>query len=150
VLDIRQALAPQHPDRWFHEPCAAVFSAHDASELTMKKSSLVIALATGLLVAGCATRNVRIAELKDDPSKYDDKSVRVRGVVTTSWGVPLVPFQFYNVDDGTGQISVVSRSGRSPVKGSRVEVKGKVGEVAVFGGRSVGLHLQEEDRDIDD
>jgi hypothetical protein len=43
---------------------------------------------------------------------------------------------------------VLSRSGRAPAKGTRVEVKGKVNEFAVFGGRSVGLHVQEEDRKI--
>ena len=66
------------------------------------------------------------------------------------FGVPLVPFQLYNVDDGTGEITVVSRASRSPVKGSRVQVKGKVSDVAVFGGRSIGLHTTEDDRDIDD
>jgi hypothetical protein len=116
----------------------------------MRQGFLGIALVAGLLVSGCAARSVRIAELKDDPTKYGDKSVRITGVVTNSWGVPLVPFRLYNISDGTGEISVVSRWGRTPVKGSRVEVKGKVGEMAVLGGRSVGLHLQEEDREIDD
>ena len=69
-------------------------------------------------------------------------------MVTNSWGIPLVPFQLYSVDDGTGEITVLSRSGRSPSKGSRVQVRGKVNEVAVFGGRSVGLHIQEESRKL--
>jgi hypothetical protein len=107
-----------------------------------------IALLGASLITGCAARGVRIAELKDQPDKYDDKRVRVTGVVTNSWGIPFVPFQFYNVDDGTGQIAVISRSGRSPSKGARVEVKGKINEVGVFGGRSIGLHIQEDDRKI--
>ena len=109
---------------------------------------LPIALAGVLLVSGCAARGVRIAELKDQPDKYDDKTVSVTGVVTSSWGIPLVPFQLYNVDDGTGEITVISRSGRSPSRGARVEVKGKINEVGVFGGRSIGLHLQEDERKI--
>lgn len=107
-----------------------------------------IALLAAVLLAGCAARGVRIAELKDRPDRYDDKTVAVTGVVTSSWGIPLVPFQLYNVDDGSGEITVISRSGRSPSRGARVEVKGKVGEVGVFGGRSIGLHIQEEDRKI--
>jgi hypothetical protein len=67
--------------------------------------------------------------------------------VTDSWGIPLVPFKFYRVDDGTGEIAVVSDSSRSPAKGERVRVKGRVSSVAVFGGRSLGLHLREEDLD---
>jgi hypothetical protein len=105
-----------------------------------------IALLGAFLVTGCAARGVRIAELKDQPDKYDDKQVSVTGVVTSSWGIPLVPFQLYNVDDGSGEITVISRSGRSPSRGARVEVKGKINEVGVFGGRSIGLHIQEDDR----
>ena len=108
----------------------------------------VVALFGAFLVTGCAARGVRIAELKDQPDKYDDKKISVTGVVTRSWGIPLVPFQLYNVDDGSGEITVISRSGRTPSKGARVEVKGKVNEVGVFGGRSIGLHIQEDDRKI--
>ena len=106
------------------------------------------ALLGAFLVTGCAARGVRIAELKDQPDKYDDRKISVTGVVTRSWGIPLVPFQLYNVDDGSGEITVISRSGRTPSKGARVEVKGKVNEVGVFGGRSIGLHIQEDDRKI--
>jgi len=108
---------------------------------------LALALVGALFIAGCAARSVRIAELQDQPDRYDDKRVSVTGVVTTSWGIPLVPFQLYKVDDGTGEITVLSRSGRAPSKGNRVRVKGKVNEFAQFGGRSIGLHIQEEDRD---
>ena len=113
----------------------------------MKKTLAVVILSV-LVAAGCAARGVRVAELKDQPTKYATKSVSVTGVVTSSWGIPLVPFQLYNVDDGSGEITVLSRSGRTPARGTRVQVRGKVNEVAVFGGRSIGLHLQEEDRKI--
>jgi hypothetical protein len=107
----------------------------------------VLALTAGLL-AGCAARSVQIAQLKSQPERYDDKTVSVTGVVTSSFGVPLIPFQFYNIDDGTGEITVVSRSNRAPSKGSRVEVRGKISEIAVFGGRSIGLHIDETNRRI--
>ena len=109
---------------------------------------LTVAVLSAFLISGCAARGVRIAELKDQPTKYDDKTVSITGMVTSSWGIPLVPFQLYNVDDGSGEITVLSRSGRTPAKGTRVEVKGKINEFAVFGGRSVGLHIQEEDRKV--
>jgi len=114
----------------------------------MKKASrLSVALLGVLLITGCAARGVRIAQLKDQPGRYDDKSVRITGVVTSSWGIPLVPFQLYKVDDGTGEITVVSKYNRTPAKGQRVSVKGRINEFATFGGRSIGLHIQEEDRD---
>ena len=99
-----------------------------------------------LLAAGCGARSVRIAELKNQPDKYQNKTVSVTGVVTNAFGIPFVPFQLYNVDDGSGEITVVSRASRSPTKGARVQVKGKVNELAVVGGRSIGLHLDEDSR----
>jgi hypothetical protein len=98
------------------------------------------------LAAGCAARSVRIAELKNELDRYEDKTVTITGVVTSSYGIPLVPFQFYNIDDGSGEILVLSRSERAPTKGARIQVKGKVNEFGNFGGRSLGLHIQETDR----
>ena len=69
----------------------------------------------------------------------------VSGVVTSSWGVPLVPFRFYKVDDGTGEVTVLSQSSRMPARGERVRVRGRVQDVAMLGGTAVGLHLREED-----
>jgi hypothetical protein len=112
------------------------------------KPAIAAALVSAVVIAGCAARGVRVAELKDQPTKYATRTVSVTGVVTSSWGVPLLPFQVYNIDDGSGEITVVSQSGRVPARGTRVRVKGKVNEFAVFGGRSIGLHLREEDRRI--
>ena len=107
-------------------------------------AGLVLALAT----AGCAARGVQVAELKNQPTRYHDRTVRIIGVVNNSWGIPLVPFQLYSVDDGTGQITVVSHAGRAPGKGTRVEVKGKVNELATLGGQALGLHIEESNRKI--
>jgi len=110
--------------------------------------AIAAALIGAVIVAGCAARGVRIAELKDQPTKYAAKSVSFTGVVTSSWGAPLLPFHVYHVDDGSGEIAVVSQSARVPARGTRVQVRGRVSEVAVLGGRSIGLHLREEDRKI--
>jgi hypothetical protein len=111
-------------------------------------SRLFAAVLCAVLIAGCAARGVRIAELQDRPDKYDNKTVSVNGVVTSSFGIPLVPFQLYKVDDGSGEITVLSRAGRAPRKGARVEVKGRLNELGTFGGTSVGLHIEERDRKV--
>ena len=72
----------------------------------------------------------------------------IDGVVTSSWGLPLVPFKLYKVDDGTGEVTVVSQNGRTPTRGAHVRVTGRVSEVATFGGSSVGLHLEQTDLDF--
>jgi hypothetical protein len=114
----------------------------------MKRASRLLAAVTlvAAVAAGCAARSVRIAELKNELDRYEDKTVSITGVVTSSFGIPLFPFQIYNLDDGSGEIMVVSRSDRAPSKGARLQVKGKVSEFGTFGGRSLGLHIQETDR----
>jgi hypothetical protein len=106
-----------------------------------------VALGICLLGVGCATslHNPRIVELTQHPARYHDKTVSVSGVVTNSWGVPLVPYRLYKVDDGTGEVTVVSSGARTPVTGDRVRVKGRVEDVAIFGGRPLGLHIRETD-----
>ncbi|HSC29595.1 MAG TPA: hypothetical protein VLD67_20125 [Vicinamibacterales bacterium] len=110
---------------------------------------LAVPLALAALLAGCAlSRRTTVAELKYNPGRYQDRTVAIDGVVTSSWAVPLVPFRLYRVNDGTGELTVMSRGGRTPTKGAHVRVKGRVNEFATFGGQSVGLHLQETDLDF--
>jgi len=107
---------------------------------------MMMALLVGV-TSGCAMslRSPQIAEIQNHPARYQDRTVSLNGVVTSSWGVPLVPFRFYKVDDGTGEMTVLSQSSRMPGTGERVRVKGRVQDVAMLGGRAVGLHLREED-----
>ena len=85
-----------------------------------------------------------IQQVQQQPGRFADRTVTIAGTVTTSWGVPLVGFNVYRIDDGTGEITVVSTERRVPGRGARVEVKGKVQDVAVLGGRPLGLHLKEQ------
>lgn len=109
---------------------------------------LVSVLALTALVSACALRAPNIADLKLNPGRYQDRSVRIDGIVTSSWGLPLVPFRMYRVDDGTGEVTVISQGMRTPTRGARVHVRGRVNEVAVFGGQSIGLHIREEHLDF--
>ena len=105
------------------------------------------AFALVVILAGCAAKT-SVAEIKYNPGRYEDRTVSVDGIVTSAWNVPLVPFSFYKVDDGTGEVTVLSQSGRVPSKGAHVRVKGKVEDVATFGGRPLGLHLRETEVDF--
>ena len=115
----------------------------------MRHQASFRALAVALVFSSaCALRSAHIADLQQHPGRYEDRTVTVNGVVTDSWGIPLVPYKFYRVDDGTGQIAVLSQSLRTPGKGEHVRVKGRVGTVGMLGGRSLGLHLREENLDV--
>jgi hypothetical protein len=107
-------------------------------------------LAIAITLSGCAltVRRPSVAELKYNPGRYHDRTVSIDGVVTSAWGVPLVPFKLYKVNDGTGEVTVIANDGRTPTKGARVRVKGRVADVATLGGQAVGLHIQQKDVDF--
>src|SRR5207248_3869806 len=110
--------------------------------LTRLATIAVLAAAT----ASCALslHNPNISDLQRHPARYQDRTVSVSGVVTSSWGLPLVPFRMYKVDDGTGQVTIISPGFRPPAPGEHVRVKRRVGDLAILGGRPLGLHLREE------
>lgn len=111
-------------------------------------ASLLVVLAVG--AGACAARSANVGDVKVNPGRYIDRSISIEGVVTESWGIPLVPYKLYKVDDGTGEITVVSDDDRIPSKGARVRVRGKLQDVATLGGRTLGLHLRQEDLDYRD
>lgn len=108
---------------------------------------LTTALVLAATLSGCAVslRNPHIADLQDNPGRYQHHVVSIDGVVTSSWGVPLVPFRLYKVDDGTGEVTVLSQGSRIPTRGAHVRVRGRVDDLAVLNGQALGLHLREED-----
>ena len=100
------------------------------------------------LLSGCALRRPSVAELKYNPGRYQDRTVSIDGVVTSAWDVPFMPVKMYKVDDGTGEVTVISQNGRVPTKGARVRVKGRVEDIATFGGKALGLHIRQTDLDF--
>jgi len=106
--------------------------------------SLLFLLLLSVSACAHALRSAQVADLRDNPGRYQNHSVSIEGVVTSSFSVPLVPFKMYRVDDGTGEVTVLSQNHRTPTRGARVRVKGRVDDVAVLGGQAVGLHLREQ------
>jgi len=116
----------------------------------IRSSRFILIASLATVVSGCALswRSPSISDLRRHPSRYQDQTVNINGVVTSSWGIPLVPFQFYKVDDGTGEVTVLSDGRRRPATGQRVRVRGRVEDVAVIDGRPLGLHLREDEVSI--
>ncbi len=117
-------------------------SAHPDIRWTLAALILTVALSA----AACASvpGHPAIRQMQAQPGRFVDHAVTVTGTVTTSWGVPLVGFSVYRINDGTGEITVVSTDRRVPGRGARIEVRGKVQDVAVLAGRPLGLHLREQ------
>ncbi len=108
---------------------------------------IVLALSAAIALSGCAMslRHPNIAQVRANPGRYQNQTISIDGVVTDAWGLPLLPYKMYKVDDGSGEITVLSQGLRMPTRGARVRVKGTVNELGVFGGQSIGMHLKEKD-----
>ncbi len=114
----------------------------------LSRFALALALIASTSACALSLRNPSISDLRRNPGRYQNHTVSIDGVVTNSWGVPLLPYKMYKVDDGTGEVTVLSQGFRTPTRGSRVRVKGRVDELAVFGGSALGLHIREQDVDV--
>jgi hypothetical protein len=93
----------------------------------MKKKSIrqwvlfMVAIMGCLIMAGCEQKTIN--DIKADPSLYANKEVAITGTVTRS--VSLLGKGAYEIEDGTGKLWVVSKSG-VPREGAKIIVKGKI------------------------
>ena len=94
---------------------------------TIGVPGVLIALTAALTAFGCGTHTDRIGDLNDNPDRYLHQSVTIAGQVTDVLGVPLgiSDFAAYRVDDGTGEIWIISHNG-APGQGDKVGVKGEL------------------------
>ena len=100
---------------------------------------VLIALATLLLVlAGCEQKSIN--QIMADPQMYANHDVGVIGRVVKSYSV--VGHGAYQVDDGTGKLWVISRTG-VPREGARVGVQGKIRDGFSLGDLGPVLKLPE-------
>ena len=105
---------------------------------------LVLTILTGGLLSACAP--VRIARINADPSRYQNRNVRVEGRVTTSFGV--LGKGGYQIDDGSGKIYVISTGTGVPSSGSQVEVSGTVINGATVLGTAYGTSIREHNHKV--
>jgi hypothetical protein len=106
----------------------------------MKYAALIVA---AILLAGCAP--MTIGRIAADPSRFQNKTVKLSGTVTNSVGV--LGKGGYQLDDGTGKIYVISGKG-VPSRGSKVEVTGRVSPGVEVLGTPVGVAIREQDHKV--
>jgi hypothetical protein len=102
------------------------------------KSHFLPVLLAAMFLSGCAS--VRIAQIKSDPTQFRNKTVRVNGTVTSSFG--FLSNGLYEVEDETGKIFVISNRG-VPSSGARVRVEGSVFSGVTVAGRALGVAIRE-------
>ena len=113
-----------------------------------KTGLLCLILLVAIFTIACPKRT-SIGNIESNPSKFQDKTVGIAGVVKTSYGLSI-PFVnesggIYKVDDGTGSIWVITK--RSvPSKNAQLGIKGKIQNGVNYNGKNYGLVLIEDDR----
>jgi hypothetical protein len=112
--------------------------AHAARHLAPRLSLLGVLF----VLAGCASVTP-INQLLSDPSRYDGKTVRVKGTVKGAVGGLGVGA--YEIKDNTGTLTVVSDKGDPPSTGANLGVKGKFQALLSLGFKSLAV-LREESR----
>ncbi len=74
-----------------------------------------------LAMSGCEVKSIN--DIRADPSRYANREVSVAGSVTQSYSI--LGNGAYEIEDGTGKLWVVSKSG-VPRNGAKVVVTGTV------------------------
>ena len=95
-----------------------------------------------LILAGCASVTP-IGQLLDNSSRYDGKTVRIKGEVKESVG--LLGRGGYQIKDSTGSLTVVSETASPPRTGSTIGVKGTFQALITLGSKSLAV-LREQSR----
>jgi hypothetical protein len=102
---------------------------------------LVAGITLSLLI-GCASR-ITVADIKKDSGRYQNRVVAVRGEVTKVVGIPFLGKSFFQLDDGTGTLWVMS-SKQVPAEGQEVWARGEIHAGFKVGGETYGVVLVEE------
>ena len=110
--------------------------------VTSRLTSAAALACTLALLAGCAGVTP-INELLQNSTKYNGKTVRIKGEVSEAAG--LLGRGAYQVKDGTGQLTVLSEISAPPPKGSHVGVKGVFESLLTIGSKSLAV-LREQSR----
>ena len=109
------------------------------------RRTLAISLAMGALLAlvsaGC-TQNTPIRTLLNDPTHYDQKIVSIAGTVKTAVGV--LGYGAYQVDDGTGTLTVLTTEGGAPREGAKVSVSGEFRTGFTVGTETAAVLMEKE------
>jgi len=101
---------------------------------------LNVLAAAALLSLSCGG-TTSIKTLLDDPSRFDGKTVRIAGDVQAAVGV--LGYGAYQVNDGTGTLSVVSQGGGVPRDGAKVGVEGTFRSAYTLGAQSAAVLVEE-------
>ena len=92
------------------------------------------------IIFGCSS-HIRISKINEEPRKYQDKKVTIKGVVVNTFAI--FGSSMYQVDDGTGVIWVSTQK-KIPFSGKKVVVTGIVQSAFVLNDKAFGTVIFEK------
>ncbi|TMQ66835.1 MAG: hypothetical protein E6K78_06015 [Candidatus Eisenbacteria bacterium] len=93
-------------------------------------------------IAGCHGGVTSIKTLLDDPSRFDKTTVRVAGTVGASVGV--MGYGGYQIDDGTGTLTIIAQGTGAPREGAKVGSEGEFRSAYTLGTQSGAVLLEKK------
>lgn len=114
----------------------------------MKKALYGCVLLLAWALAGCSALPFGYTEIGDivaAPAKFEGQEVKLKGTVTGALQVPILEVKSYTLRDDTGEVAILTHE-NVPVKGTEVALRGVVKSLAIVGGQSLGLRVEETKR----
>ncbi|MEK7730013.1 MAG: hypothetical protein AAB354_16520 [candidate division KSB1 bacterium] len=112
--------------------------------LSSAKKIAHAALMLALVLSACAGAGMKIRDLSDNPEKYHDRPVVVKGKVVSTFAIPLLSQSLVKVADETGEIWVKPQ-GRVPFEGEKITVRGKLKIGLTLANRNFGVIVYEDE-----
>ena len=109
------------------------------------KIILLTALSVSLLAAVGCTSTTKISDIKTDSSKYEGKTITVKGTVGESIWLAAAERGTYQIGDGSDTIWVISTQ-PPPAKGTSITTEGTVQSAFTILGQSYGTVIKETKR----
>jgi hypothetical protein len=100
----------------------------------MRRHRRFLALALTFAATACRMGQPSVRDILANPAAFEDRTVTISGTVTES--VNVLVLKYYQVDDGTGHIVVVTHKAVPP-RGAKVEVTGKVQQAFAIGDQTL-------------
>ncbi len=110
----------------------------------LKRAALPLAVVLG----GCTALPfgyTKIGDIVAAPAQFEGKEVKLKGTVTGALQVPVIELRGYTLRDDTGEIAVLTMA-NVPAAKETVAMSGVVKSVAIVGGQSLGLRVEETKR----
>lgn len=105
----------------------------------LRNLALVTVAMAALALSGCKGVTP-IKSLIDDPARFAGQTLHIAGTVESSVGVLTVGA--YKLNDGTGTITVVTKTNGVPRQGAKVAVEGEVKSGFTLGSESLTVFVE--------